>query len=183
MAYSRREFLVRVGAATFLAGGHYGLIDRMAGPALRTSPAGADLTASHALPLEQHLFSGLATVKDDGTLVTVPPRHHAVVTAQLTVPATTAALQNAQQVLETAIARLEHRGLLDYRPTGLGLAVGWGLPYFNRLPSSLTGSWLPVDLTASQANNQTTLAILDAIAFASDPPEVVLEQNDIVFVL
>ena len=190
MAYSRREFLVRVGAATFFAGGHYGLIDRIAGPPLRPSEpaarataAAAAATAAASLPPEQHLFLGLSTVRDDGTLVTVPPRHHAIVTARLDVPATTVALQNAQQVLETAIAGLEDQGLLDFRPTGLGLVVGWGLPYFNLLPPTLTTSWLPVNLTASQANNETTLAILDAIAFASDPPEVVLEQNDMAFVL
>jgi len=57
MAYSRREFLVRVGAATFFAGGHYGLIDRMAGPALRpTAPVGDVPFAASALPPEQHLF-------------------------------------------------------------------------------------------------------------------------------
>jgi len=184
MAYSRREFLVRVGAATFFAGGHYGLIDRMAGPALRpTAPVGDVPFAASALPPEQHLFLGLSTVKDDGTLVTVPPRHHAIITARLTIEATTAALQNAQQVLESAITQLENKGPLNFRPSGLGLVVGWGLPYFNRLPPALTTSWLPVDIVASQANNETTLAIVDAIAFASDPPALVLEQNDLAFVL
>ena len=184
MAYSRREFLVRAGAAAFFAGGHYGLVDRMAGPTVRPSRAAGNASvAADTLPPEQHLFRGLSTVKDDGTLVTVPPRHHAVVTATLTVPATTAALQNAQAVLESAVAGLEARGLLDFRPAGLGLAIGWGLPYFNRLPAAVTASWLPVDLVASQANNQTTLALVDAMAFASDPTGLVLEQNDLAFVL
>ena len=134
------------------------------------------------LPAEQHLFLGLSTVTDDGTLVTVPPLHHFVVTAVLDVPATASALQSAQQTLESTIAGLEASGLLDFRPSGLGLAVSWGLPYFNSLPPALTSAWLPVDIAASQANQQTTYAITNAITFASDPPGMILEQNDVAFV-
>ena len=78
---------------------------------------------------------------------------------------------------------MEDSGLLDFRPSGLGLAVSWGLPYFNLLPPALTSAWLPIDLVASQANQQTTFAILNAITFASDPPGTILEQNDVAFVL
>ena len=84
---------------------------------------------------------------------------------------------------KSAIAGLEDSGLLDFRPSGLGLAVAWGLPYFNLLPSALTSEWLPIDLAASQANGATTYAILNASSFASDPPGVILEQNDIAFVM
>jgi hypothetical protein len=101
----------------------------------------------------------------------------------LNCPATTPALQDAQQVLESAIGELEDSGLLDFRPSGLGLAVAWGLPYFNLLPSALTSVWLPTDIALSQANQEKTLAILNAVTFASDPPGTILEQNDVAFVL
>ncbi len=186
MAVTRREFLAGAAAAAFATARPYDLIDRVTRPVVRRPHAnGPSSTAGKArsLPPEQHLFLGLSTVTDNATLVTVPPLHHAVVTARLNVPATTPVLQHAQQVLESAIAGLEDAGLLDFRPSGLGLAVAWGLPYFNLLPTALTSQWVPVDLAASQANGATTYAILNARSFASDPPGVILEQNDVAFVM
>jgi hypothetical protein len=182
MAVTRREFLSRAASAAFVSGGVYRLIDHMARPLVRRPESPGERPVAGALPLEQHLFQGLSTVTDNGTLVTVPPLHHAVVTAVLTGPGTKPALQDAQQVLESAIGALEDSGLLDFRPSGLGLAVAWGLPYFNRLPAALTSAWLPIDLPLSQANQETTRAILNAITFASDPPGTILEQNDLAFV-
>lgn len=173
MAITRREFLTRAAAAAFATGGPYALIDRITRPVIRRPNAtgpGSSAGRPRSLPPEQHLFLGLSTVTDNATLVTVPPLHHAVVTAQLNVPATTPALQNAQQVLESTISGLEDSGLLDFRPSGLGLAIAWGLPYFDLLPTALTSEWLPLDLAASQANGATTYAILNASSFASDPP-------------
>jgi len=180
---TRREFLSRAASAAFVSGGVYRLIDHMARPPVRRPESTGERGGAGALPLEQHLFQGLSTVTDNGTLVTVPPLHHAVVTATLTGPATTPALQDAQQVLESTIGELEESGLLDFRPSGLGLAVAWGLPYFSLLPTALTSAWLPVDIALSQANQETTLAILDAVTYASDPPGTILEQNDVAFVL
>jgi hypothetical protein len=182
MPVTRREFLSRAASAAFVSGGVYRLIDHLARPLVRRPESAEERRFVGALPLEQHLFQGLTTVRDNGTLVTVPPLHHAVVTAMLTGPATKPALQDAQSVLESAIGALEDSGLLDFRPSGLGLAVAWGLPYFNRLPAALTGAWLPVDIALSQQNQETTSAILDAITFASDPPGTILEQNDVAFV-
>ena len=183
MAVTRRRFLGGAAAAAFAAGWPYRLVDRIAGPTPRDT--GAELLADHsgALPLEQHLVNGLRTVVDGGTPVTVPPLHHAVVTAVLDLPATTVALQQAQQALESVLVGLEAARLLTFRPTGLSLAVAWGLPYFRRLPSTLTGGLLPVDLDASGSTGTTTPALLDAIAFASDPTDLLLEQNDVAFVL
>ena len=148
MAITRREFLTTAAAAAFAtgAGAPYGLVDRFTRPVIRrpnASGPGSTAGEARSLPPEQHLFLGLSTVTDNATLVTVPPLHHAVVTAQLNVPATTPALQNAQQVLESAIAGLEDSGLLDFRPSGLGLAVAWGLPYFNLLPTRSRASGCP----------------------------------------
>lgn len=184
MALSRREFLGRAAAAALASAGTYGLIDQIAQPVRRQSIApDIRLTAATtpSLPLEQHLYSGLSRVTDNGTIVVVPPLHHMVVTATLTVPA--AGFPQAQQVLETAISGLETSGLLDYTPSGMGLAVAWGLPYFNLLPSAVTNAYLPVDVVASRANGHRTLAIIDAITFASDPAGTLLEGNDVAFVM
>ncbi len=187
MAVSRREFLVRAGAVACLSGWPYSRIDQMVRPDRRRNEPTSDNPVgdrySRPLPLEQHpLFLGLSTVKDNGTLVKVPPLHHVVVTAVLNIPATTSALQSAQQVLEASIADLEKSGLLDFRPSGLGLAIVWGIPYFDLLPLTLVNGLLPIDLVASQSNQETTSAIQNAITFASDPPGTILEQNDLAFV-
>jgi hypothetical protein len=186
MALSRREFLSNAAAAAaLLSGGLYGLIDEFARPVTRRSEVTDQSLARHraaTLPREQHLFLDLTTVTDNDTVVTVPPLHHTVVTAKVNVGPTTAALQKAQRVLESAIAKLETSGLLNFTPAGLGLAVVWGLPYFEMLPPALTSAWLPMDLVTSQANNTATSALTDAISFASDPPDVVLEQNDVAFI-
>jgi hypothetical protein len=187
MAVSRREFLVRAGALACLSGWPYSRIDQIVGSGRGRNELALDGAvgnrSSRTLPLEQHLFLGLSTVRDNGTLVAVPPLHHVVVTAVLNISATTSALQGAQLVLESSIADLEESGLLDFRPSGLGLTVVWGLPYFNLLPPALVAGALPIDLVASQENQETTLAVLDATAFASDPPGTILEQNDLAFVL
>jgi len=184
MALTRREFLGSAASAALLSGGFYRSIDRIAKPITRGArPTSASVVdQSSTLPLEQHLFQGLSTLTDNGTVVTIPPLHHTVVTAVLNVPPTTSELQNAQTILESAISELEDSGLLDFMPSGLGLAVAWGLSYFNLLPASLTSGLLPIDVAASNASNSKTLAILDAVTFASDPPETILEQNDIAFV-
>jgi hypothetical protein len=186
MALTRREFLVRAGAAALVSGGPYALIDRIVRPVgVRPQRVGLVFPADRVptLPAEQHLFLALPNVTNDGTLVTVPPLHHLVVTADLNIPATVSAWQNAQNTLESTIAGLEDSGLLDFTAPGLGLAVSWGLPYFNRLPPALTSALLPIDIAASRANQQTTFAILNAIPFASDPPGTILERNDVAFVL
>jgi hypothetical protein len=186
MAITRREFLGRAASVAFASSGPYGLIDQLTRPPARPSPATADPAGrdrSRALPAEQHLLRGLEAVSDHGILVTIPPLHHAVVTARLGLPATASALGHAQNVLEGALSELEVSGLLDFRPSGLALAVAWGLPYFARLPAALTEKWLPVDVATSEARGSATSALQDAVTFASDPPTTVLEGNDLAVVM
>jgi hypothetical protein len=184
MGLSRREFMMSAAALGAFAASPYDRIDQLAGAARRRSPSSRSLlSAGRNLPLEQHIFEDLALVVDNGTKVTVPPLHHLVVTANLTVPFSASALQDAQSTLETTLRGLEDSGVLTFTPSGLGLAVAWGLPYFNALPPGLSQPWLPVDLVTSQATGQTTSALLDAITFASDPTGTILEQNDVAFVL
>jgi hypothetical protein len=184
MGLSRREFMMSAAALGAFAASPYDRIDQLAGAARRRSPSSRSLpSAGRNLPLEQHIFQDLALVLDNSTTVTVPPLHHVVVTANLTVPISASALQDAQSTFETTLRGLEDSGVLTFTPSGLGLAVAWGLPYFNALPPGLSQAWLPVDLATSQATGQTTSALLDAITFASDPTGTILEQNDVALVL
>jgi len=117
---TRRRFLVG-GAATALgAAGVYELVDHLAGSA-PSRPAGRVLA-------EQHLLDGVRLVHQDGVEVLVPPLHHLVVTGRVTVDAHPQSLCDAQTHLESELAVLED----DYEatPAGLGITVGWGMPYF-----------------------------------------------------
>jgi hypothetical protein len=84
-------------------------------------------------------------------------------------------LKDAQQELEATLAGLES----DYpaTPAGLGVTVGWGMPYFLRYVPDQASSYIPHDLRAG------TSALLDAPRFPSDPDETVLEENDAVILL
>jgi hypothetical protein len=184
MGLSRREFITRAAAVGMIAGSPYDRIDQLIDTARRRRPSsGPPQSHQRSLPLEQHLFRDLTRVVDNETVVTVPPLHHMVVTATLTVPVSASALQAAQGTLESTLQNLEDSSVLTFTPSGLGLAVAWGLPYFDALPSAVSEAWLPVDLVTSHATGQTTPALLDAITFASDPPDTILEQNDVAFVL
>jgi hypothetical protein len=113
----------------------------------------------------------------------VPPLHHQVVTAELTVG--TAGLRDAQHTLEQALRAIETR----YAPTpaGLGVVVAWGTPYFRRYVARVGGKsypdYLPLDLQASKTVGEPTRAFFDTEAFPSDPAGVRLERNDFAVVL
>ena len=184
MGLSRRQFIKHAAAAGLIAASPYDRIDHLIDAARRRPPS------SRTSPSHQHAFLSnsicsrdLSRVVDNDTVVTVPPLHHMVVTAMLTVPLSDPALQEAQSTLESTLRGLEESGLLTFTPSGLGLAVAWGLPYFDALPPAVSEAWLPVDLVTSNETGQTTLAILNAITFASDPPGTILEQNDVAFVM
>jgi hypothetical protein len=186
-ALNRRAFLKAVGAATAgsaalggfpaVSGMHglYGLIDQFVGTPTRL--------VSAATPLEeQHLLNDVPVITDNGVVVIVPPLHHQIVTAKLRVGATSAALGRAQRAMEDALQRLERQ--YPPTPSGLGITVAWGLPYFRRsLPTALTDRYLPIDNRATAANGHPTRAILDAIRFPSDPGGTILEENDVAILL
>jgi len=186
-ALNRRAFLKAVGAATAstaaLGGfpaasgmhGLYGLIEQFVGAPTR-------LAAASFLFEEQHLLNDVPVITDNGVAVVVPPLHHQIVTAKLRVDTTNAALRRAQRALEAALQRLEQQ--YPPTPSGLGITVAWGLPYFRRyLPAALTDRYLPVDNRATATNGHPTRAILDAIRFPSDPTGTILEENDVVVLL
>lgn len=118
--------------------------------------------------------------------------------ATLNVPASPAALQEAQQHLESVLADLETR--FDPTPAGVGITIAWGLPYFQQFIPSLGKAsdffkantrfpaYLPIDLTTSKANGETVYVLQEARTFPSDTPPpgfgpVRLEQNDVAILL
>jgi hypothetical protein len=63
------------------------------------------------------------------------------------------------------------------------VTVGWGLPYFRRHVARQADVHLPVDRRASRTRGHRVRALADAIRFPSDPPETILEQNDVAVLL
>ena len=163
MGLTRREVLAGGAAAALGAAGIYELVDRIAGAA----PARPAVVTA---PPEQHLLDGLRIVRQDHVPVIVPPLHHELVTAQLNVDPADA--KDAQKHFESLLAQIE--GGFPATPAGLGVTVGWGLPYFHRFVPEQTGRYLPRDTRAGKP------VLLDAVRFPSDPKATVLEQNDVV---
>ena len=162
MSPTRRDVLVGAAAGALGVAGVYELVDQLAGHVPARPPVAA------ALP-EQHLLEGVRVVSEDGVEVLVPPLHHAVLTGSLDLDP--GELADAQSALERALAGLDR----DYPPSpaGLGVAVAWGLPYFDRFVPTLARRYLPFDRRARKP------ALLPARRFPSDPPDTVLEANDL----
>ncbi len=175
MALTRRRLLGRAGTAGALgllqAAGIYGLLDGLA-----TMPKRVDASGL-SLPPEQHLINGIQVITDNNIQVIVPPLHHQVVTAKLTVAPGKSNLQAAQKRLEAALQVLDSK--YPDTPGGLNVTVGWGLPYFNTYVAGPWSDHAPVDNRATATNGSKTLALIEAVRFASDPASTILEQNDI----
>src|SRR3989440_9356463 len=203
-ALSRRRFLTgtaRTLGAALASAGIYELIDTIAQPPER--PAFAAIQ-----PLqEQYIVQNLQIIKDNGSGVnssngTIPvivhPLHNHVITATSKVPANAKALQEAQHHLESVLLGLEQQ--FAPTPSGLGVLVAWGLPYFHNYIPSLgkTSSffkagtrypdYMPVDLVTSKLEGHTVYAVQQAMTFPSDQPPagfgpIRLEQNDVAVLL
>src|SRR5258706_9206704 len=202
---SRRRFLkgtVGTVGAAMASAGIYEMIDTIAQPPERVAFA-----ATQPWPLEQYIIENVRVIKDNGSgvnssngtiLVEVPPLHSHVITATLNVPANTKALQEAQHHLESVLLGLEQK--FSPSPRGLGVAVAWGLPYFQHYIPSLGKSssffkagtrypaYLPVDLVTSQQQKRTVYAVQESMTFPSDQPPagfgpVRLEQNHVAVLL
>ncbi|HEX6700109.1 MAG TPA: hypothetical protein VF101_05205 [Gaiellaceae bacterium] len=172
MRLTRRQALAGAATGALGAAGIYELVDRLAG-----SPAERTATDTHPPRAEQHVLGGIEIVEVDGVEVVVPPLHHEVVTARVTADTNRKALRQAQAELEHVLAGLERR--FPANPAGLGLAVVWGRPYFDRYVPGLARRHLPIDRRASTTKRRTVSVLLDAIRFPSDPQDVLLEQNDL----
>jgi hypothetical protein len=208
LAYtSRRRFLQGaagtigvLGASLAAPGVFYKMAD-----AIAATPARAAVATKPAQ--EQYLLQGTQVINVDGSglqhkhgsvAVEVPPLHDHVITAKLKVSASPAALQEAQQHLESVLTDLETR--FAPTPAGVGITIAWGLPYFQQFIPSLGKTsdffkagtrfpaYLPIDLATSKTKKETVYALQDARTFPSDTPPpgfgpVRLEQNDVAIIL
>jgi hypothetical protein len=173
MRLTRRRLLGSAAAGALAAAGIYELVDQLAGSPQRSAAGGVGP--------EQHLLDGLTVVVDSEVEVVVPPLHHEVVTATLRTGKSAAALQEAQAELEEALRRLDER--YEATASGLGVTVAWGLPYFRRYVAAQATKHLPVDTRATATTGKRVRALENAVRFPSDPPETILEENDVAVLL
>jgi hypothetical protein len=177
---SRRSFLKRattVSLGALATRGIYQVLEE-----LDVIPPARAWAAPATRPQEQYLVSNIEVITDNGVQVAIPPLYNDVITAKLKSSRTwtASALKTAQTRLEKALAVIERA----HPPTAAGLTVvmGWGLPYFrNFLPSALWQANLPVDQALSQQAGSTRYAVLDAVRFPSDPADLLLEDNHVMF--
>jgi hypothetical protein len=175
MRLTRKQLVARAGAGALGAAGIYELVDHLTPPPAR---AGGDRAP---LPPEQHLLQGVRVVHDNGVAVLVPPLHHQLVTLRLVTGTSAKALAGARQELEHALTTLEAKHAPS--PSGLGITVGWGLPYFRRYVAKPADRYVPVDRRASKAKGRRVSVLQDAVRFPSDPSTTILERNDAVLLL
>ena len=173
MPLTRRSLLGSAAGGALTAGGVYALVDR-----LTRSPK--RVTGSELSP-EQHLLQGMRIVEDNSVEVVVPPLHHQVVTAKVSVGAGKRSLVDAQEALEDAIRKIERR--FAPTPAGLGITVAWGLPYFRRFVPKLAEEHIPIDRRATKTRQNPVRVLLDARRFPSDPADTILEANDVAVLL
>lgn len=200
---SRRRLIqgtVGLGAALGSVG-IYKMIDTIAQPPKRPAvTSNRPVEEQYILQNEQVVkVNGSGVKSGNGTIaVRVPPLHDHVITATLNVSANAKSLQEAQRHLESVLLGLERR--FPSTPTGVGITVAWGLPYFQQYVPSLNRTsdffragtsypaYLPVDLVTSKMEGRTVYALQESITFPSDQPPpgfgpVRLEENDIAVLL
>jgi hypothetical protein len=176
---SRRKFIrgaATASAAAITGRGIYGLLQDYATP-----------TRVFAAPLpprdsRQYVIQRMQALLDNNVVVMLPPLYNDVFTANLS-PAVKqkdkSSLVAAQQRLENALLYLE--SFYPGTAAGLTVVVGWGLSYFNQYVPDQWALKAPVDVALTNASGQKSFAVLDAIRFPSDPPDVTLENNHVAF--
>ncbi len=170
---TRRELLAGAAAAAVAGGALYELVDRLGQTPSRASAAG--------FPKEQHVLDGVRVVSDDGIEVVVPPLHHRIVTAKVRVAGDKASLVSAREELMHALDSIEDGR--EPTPAGLGVTAAWGLAYFDRFVPEQAAAHIPVDVRATRAKGHAIKALTHSIRFPSDPQDVILEANDVAFLL
>jgi hypothetical protein len=162
MRLTRRAFLGGAAAAAAGGAGIYELVDRLT-PAPRRPVAGP-------MPAEQHVFD-LRSVQSEGVEVLVPPLHSEIVTATIKIDD----LRAAQHDLEAALQELDAQYTPD--PSGLGVTIAWGLPYFDERVPKQAKAHMPFDHRAGKS------VLLPSRRFPSDPDATILEHNDVAVLL
>jgi hypothetical protein len=161
---TRKEALAGAAAGALSAAGIYELVDQLGGEAPKR-------VAGPPHPPEQHLLDSVAVIEDNAVEVVVPPLHHRLLTGTVRV----GDLRGARRELNDALEELDRR--YEPTPAGLGVTIGWGLPYFERHVPEAWTKHAPRDRRARR------LALIPAIRFPSDPRETVLEDNDVAILL
>jgi hypothetical protein len=156
--------LAGAAAGALGAAGIYELVDQLGGD-------GPQRPTGTPHPPEQHLLDSIAVIEDNGVEVVVPPLHHRLLTANVRA----VDLHAAQRELNDALEELDRR--YEPTPAGLGVTLGWGLPYFEQHVPEAWARHAPRDRRARK------LALIPAIRFPSDPDETVLDDNDVAILL
>lgn len=161
LSSSRRAFLLGVGASTLTA---------LAGTPRLTARAEAARSPSDLQFDVGEFIAPARTV--DGVVMRFPPVYTSFVTVRLTRPPR----REDQERLQRAFARVERT--YPFSPRGVLPMVGYGLPYFDRLPDVLVRRQLPRLRSARER-----FALEEAVAGPTDPESVRIERSDLVFVL
>ena len=125
--------------------------------------------ADGAAPPEQHLLHGLRVVEDDGVEVVVPPLHHQLVTARLTVGPSAPSFAQAQAELEDALPAARRAVRADARRARRHGRLGTAL-----LPPLRPGTRgaAPAGRPARHDGEGRPCArSIDAVRFPSDPDD------------
>jgi hypothetical protein len=162
MRLTRRRFLGGAAAAALSGAGIYELVDKLTPPPARP--------VAGPMPPEQHLFN-LGSVQSEGVEVVVPPLHSEIVTATLAVDD----LRGAKHDLELALSELDAAYSPD--PSGLGVTVAWGLPYFEHRVPAQAKAHVPFDRRARKS------VLVPERRFPSDPHDTMLEHNEVAVLL
>jgi len=170
---TRRELLAGAAAGAVAGGALYELVDKLGQTPSRAAVAG--------FPKEQHVLEGVQVITDDGIEVVVPPLHHRIVTAKLRLDDDKASLVSAQSELARVLDSIEDGR--EPTPAGIGVTAAWGLPYFDRFVPGQATAHIPVDVRATRAKGRTIKALTASIRFPSDARNVILEANDVAFLL
>jgi hypothetical protein len=162
MRLTRRSFLGGAAAAAVGGAGIYELVDRLTPPPKRP--------VAGPVPREQHVFD-LRSVQSEGVEVLVPPLHSEIVTATIKIDD----LRAAQHDLESTLQDLDAQYTPD--PSGLGVTIAWGLPYFDERVARQAKLHVPFDHRAGKS------VLLPSRRFPSDPDDTLLERNDVAMLL
>ncbi|HEY6892449.1 MAG TPA: hypothetical protein VI300_31880, partial [Solirubrobacter sp.] len=108
----------------------------------------------------------------DGVVVRFPPVYTSFVTVALTRRPTA----RDRERFASALSGLERR--FPFAPRGVLTMIGYGRPYFDRLPAAVVRSSLP-----RLRSDRARLAFEEAVPGPTDDDDVAIERNDMVLVL
>jgi len=129
-------------------------------------------------PMTQYELPGITEELHHGVRVAVVPLWHVVVTARLAFGFHDhATLRNAQQRLIDALAEIEN--VYPLQPAGIFIQLAYGASYFRqRIPGSVSEELMP---KSTLAGSEGDWAVVDSERFPMDPPNLVLEDNEVCF--